>query len=77
MDFVCLEQRLVIEVDGGHHMEQQEYDTARDEWLLRHEYRVLRFWNSDVLTNLDSVEQAIWAALEDPLPNPPPEGGGE
>jgi very-short-patch-repair endonuclease len=77
VDFVCLEQQLVIEVDGGQHLEQQMYDAARDAWLRSYGFRVLRFWDSDVLTKLASVEEAIWAALQNSLPNPPPEGGGD
>jgi len=65
VDFVCVEKRLIIEVDGGHHFDQRTYDESRDRWLSSRGFRVLRFWDSDVLTSLDSVEQAIWQALED------------
>ena len=77
MDFVCLEQRLVLEVDGAQHAEQLDYDTARDDWLRADGYRVLRFSDREVLMEADSVAQAIWQALEatTPLPNPPPQGG--
>ena len=70
VDFVCLERRLVIEVDGGEHLRQVTRDAGRDEWLRGEGFRVLRFWDSDVLSQLDSVEQAIWKALEN-------EGGRE
>ncbi len=69
LDFVCLEARLIIEVDGGHHMEQQEKDEERTLYLEQQGFRVLRFWNNDVLSNIESVKQAIWQALS---PNQPP-----
>lgn len=76
VDFACLEQWLVIEVDGGHHLEQREYDAAREHWIAGQGFRVLRFWDSDVLTALDSVATVILQALAaDPLPNPPPPAG--
>jgi very-short-patch-repair endonuclease len=69
-DFCCLSRRLVIEVDGGQHDETADaWRTAR---LNEHGFRVLRFWNNDVLTNMDGVLQVIVAALEkeqDPHPN--------
>ena len=54
VDFVCRERRLVIELDGGQHAES-ERDVVRDRWLADHRYRVLRFWNNDVLSNIDGV----------------------
>src|SRR5690242_13265404 len=47
-DFVCREQRLVVELDGGQHATDKR-DAMRDDWLRQHGYRVLRFWNNDVL----------------------------
>jgi very-short-patch-repair endonuclease len=77
VDFVCLAQRVIIEVDGGHHTEQREYDAARDRWLRKQGFRVLRFTDAEVLTELDSVEQAIWEELEgSPAPQPSPVRGG-
>jgi very-short-patch-repair endonuclease len=64
-DFVCRERRLVIEVDGSQHP-GSEQDRVRDRWLAEHRYRVLRFWNNDVLANTDGVLEAIVAALEAP-----------
>ena len=49
VDFVCFENRLVIEVDGGQHVEQADYDADRTGWLEGAGYRVIRFWNSQVL----------------------------
>ena len=74
VDFCCLEMHLVVEVDGGQH--DEEWDAPRTAWLQSQGYRVIRFWNNDVLTNLDGVLQSIVAALrEDPHPNPLPQAG--
>ena len=62
VDFLCFEQRLVIELDGGHHAESH-YDDERTSWLERKGFRVLRFWNSDVLGNMEGVSHAILEAL--------------
>ena len=56
-DFYCAAQSLVIEVDGGQH--GASADAARDTWLALHGYRVLRFWNNDVLSNTEAVLAAI------------------
>jgi very-short-patch-repair endonuclease len=76
VDFVCHERRLVIEVDGGQHAENAR-DVERDRWLTSKGYRVLRFWNHDVLRNRTGVLETIATAAEKntPLPNPPPQGG--
>ena len=66
-DFVCQEQRLIVEVDGSQHAES-ETDRARDAFLTSKGYRVLRFWNNDVTGNLSGVLTAILAALSDPHP---------
>jgi very-short-patch-repair endonuclease len=63
VDFVCREQRLVIEVDGGQHATDAR-DTVRGNWLAEHRYRVLWFWNNDVLRNMDGVLETIALALE-------------
>jgi very-short-patch-repair endonuclease len=78
VDFVCQDRRLIIELDGGQHAESQK-DAERDNWLASKGYRVLRFWNSDVLANRDGVLEMIVAAAREatPLPNPPPQGGRE
>jgi very-short-patch-repair endonuclease len=62
-DFFCPEQLLVIEVDGGQHAIAEAKDAVRTEWLHRSGYRVLRFWNNDVLRNMEGVLEAIRAAL--------------
>ena len=64
VDFFCAKSKLVIEVDGDSHAEQMEYDAARTQWLNeQHHYRVLRFTNREVLTNIEAVIAAIRAAL--------------
>jgi very-short-patch-repair endonuclease len=63
VDLVCREQRLVIEVDGGQHGASSR-DAIRDRWLRNHGYRVLRFWNNDVIANSDGVLEAIIDSLQ-------------
>ena len=64
VDFVCLEQRLIIELDGGQHAENVAYDEKRTNWLESRGYRVLRFWNNEVISNTDGVVQAIRDAVQ-------------
>lgn len=76
LDFVCLEAMLVIEVDGGQHNESRK-DEVRDQTLMEAGFRVIRFWNNQVLNELDVVLEVIKVALETrPHPNLPPEGEG-
>ena len=75
VDFVCRERRLIIEVDGGQHAES-ERDQIRDRWLSDRNYRVLRFWNNDVLGNTNGVLETIAAALQAESPPHPPAVGG-
>ncbi|HEY0027941.1 MAG TPA: DUF559 domain-containing protein [Allosphingosinicella sp.] len=73
-DFCCWERRLIVEVDGGQHGEEK--DAARTAALEAMGYRVIRFWNNDVLTNMDGVLQTLLAALEShPHPGPLPQAG--
>jgi len=74
VDFVCFDQKLIIELDGGQHAEAQEYDALRDEWLKQQGFHVLRFWNNEWLTQSEAVLESIWNALHGahPLPNPSP-----
>lgn len=65
LDFVCLESRLIIEVDGGQHAEQMLADRARTEHLQRAGFRVLRFWDNEVLGQPDVVGERIWCELGD------------
>jgi len=62
VDFVCRERRLIVEVDGGQHVDS-ERDIVRDRWLHEHNYRILRFWNNDVLRNMEGVLEVIAGAL--------------
>ena len=76
VDFACLESHLIVEVDGGQH--GTDADSARDEWLLARGYRVVRFWNNEVLENIDGVLARLVEVLRTtPHPNPPPQGGRE
>jgi very-short-patch-repair endonuclease len=76
IDFVCLEKRLVIEVDGGQHTEATNYDTDRDAWLRKQGFVVLRFWNNDVLKNIDGIMEVIATNLQNtPFLIPSPQGG--
>jgi very-short-patch-repair endonuclease len=63
VDFVCFEKRLIVELDGGQHMDNQTYDMARTTWLNSHGFKVLRFWNNDVLQQTSSVIEVIMGAL--------------
>jgi very-short-patch-repair endonuclease len=63
VDFACLDARLVIEVDGGQHADAAEADRQRDAWLRSQNFRVLRFWNNDVLRNQEGVMEVILGAL--------------
>jgi very-short-patch-repair endonuclease len=69
-DFICHAAKIVIEVDGAQHGFDQhlERDRARDAWFEAQGYRVLRFWNHDVLTGLDSVLDTIFANIPSNLP---------
>ena len=62
-DFVCLEAKIIVELDGSQHLDQAPHDLHRDNFLRAREFRVLRFWNGDVLTRTDSVVETIFEAL--------------
>ncbi len=68
VDFICLERRVVVEVDGGQHDENRLTDATRDTWLRSEGYEVLRFWNNEILTELDGVKEKIFQALTRPPP---------
>jgi very-short-patch-repair endonuclease len=67
VDFGCLDTKLVIEVDGGGHTEpdQVEYDPARDEYLTSRGFRIRRYFNNDILKNLDGVVKDVLEALKE------------
>jgi len=74
VDFVCLEKRVVIEVDGGQH--SQRVDAERDAWLRNEGFIVLRFWNNEVLKDIDAVKEVVLKSLQStPYLNPSPQGG--
>ena len=79
VDFVCLEKRVVVEVDGSQHLQNKKYDTNRDKWLIEQGYSILRFWDNEVLMNLEGALEMIRTKLRYPHPNPlpPPEGEGK
>lgn len=64
VDFVCLEAGLVIESDGGQHAEQATYDARRSAYLTGRGYRVLRFWNNEILGEMDNVLGRILMELK-------------
>ena len=76
VDFVCFECKLVIELDGSQHF-QNPADVIRDKWLASQGFKVLRFWNNDVLKNRDGIVGKILENLDSPLPNPPHQGEGK
>lgn len=76
LDFACIEARLVIEVDGGQHYELQNQDSKRSAWLESQGWKVLRFWNNEVLQNIEGVLAEVLNALH-PHPNLPPFRGKE
>jgi very-short-patch-repair endonuclease len=77
VDFACMEKRLVIEVDGGQHAADKHKDEARDYYLRCNGFRVLRFWNHEVINNMEAVLAVIWESSCSPSPSPPPARGGD
>ncbi|MEZ5691704.1 MAG: UDP-N-acetylmuramoyl-L-alanine--D-glutamate ligase [Rickettsiales bacterium] len=77
-DFVCLEKRLIIEIDGGQHSENID-DTRRTSYLESQNFRVIRFWNNEILENLEGCYDILVKELlnDTPHPNPPPQGWRE
>lgn len=64
-DFICIEKKLIIELDGSQHLEQAEYDEERTKYLNSLGYKVIRFWNNEVTNNMDGVILAILHTMED------------
>ena len=67
VDFCAPRKKLIIELDGSQHLEQEEYDADRTTYLSSLGYQVIRFWNNDVINNIDGVIQSIMIALESRL----------
>jgi very-short-patch-repair endonuclease len=59
VDFVCFEKQIIIEVDGGQHSIEKGKDSKRDKWLGDQGFKVLRFWNNEVLGNINGVLEAL------------------
>lgn len=70
VDFACLEAKLIVEADGGQHVTQQKEDAARTAKLERLGYRVLRFWNHEILNDTQSVLAHVHKTLTDSQPAP-------
>lgn len=64
VDFACVERMLVIELDGGQHQEQKAYDDIRSRYLNQQGWQVVRFWNNEVLENMDGVIEVILKMLK-------------
>jgi very-short-patch-repair endonuclease len=65
-DFACLEASIIVELDGSQHVEQSDYDARRDSFLRSRGFRVLRFWNNDVLVRTEVVLETLFEALRRP-----------
>lgn len=80
LDFVCLERKLVIELDGGQHADDVQYDHSRSQRLEQSGFTVIRFWNNEVFDNIEGVVEVIQNMLSlkaaSSPPNPPLEGEG-
>ena len=77
-DFVCCKSKVIIELDGGHHLDRKEYDDERTLYLRSMGYTVVRFWNDEVFNNINSVLEVILASCIkqlNPHPNPLPKLG--
>ncbi|WP_109807098.1 endonuclease domain-containing protein [Sphingosinithalassobacter portus] len=79
-DFMCRSEKLVVELDGSQHFDNAKSDAERTRRIEAQGFRVIRFWNSDVMTNMDGVLEAILAAAEkrrerEPTPQPHPVNG--
>ena len=70
-DFACIDRRLVLELDGGQHQEQLQYDERRTVYLQSQGWHVLRFWNNEVMSNLDGVLARVVEYLDAPPPSQP------
>ena len=77
VDFISFEKLIVIEIDGGQHAIEKERDIERDEWLNKEGFRVLRFWDNEVLKNIEGVMEVIRENCMSPSPSPSPQGRGQ
>jgi very-short-patch-repair endonuclease len=65
-DFACVEASVIVELDGSQHVERSDYDRRRDNFLRSKGFRVLRFWNGDVLWRTEAVLETVYEALHRP-----------
>jgi very-short-patch-repair endonuclease len=72
VDFVCHERKLIVELDGGGHTRIRREDAVRTAWLESQGFVVLRFWNFEVIEDLDCVVEGIWNSLSRAAPPPRP-----
>lgn len=74
VDFVALDERIILELDGSQHMgsAQEGYDRKRTKWLEANDYRVIRFWDNEILTNINGALEKIRILVTPPHPNPLP-----
>jgi very-short-patch-repair endonuclease len=63
-DFVCIKKKLIIELDGSQHLEQEEYDAERTKFLESQGYKVIRFWNNQIMNDINGVIKVIQFTLE-------------
>lgn len=76
-DFVSIDAKLVIELDGGQHQEKRAYDERRDRFMKTLGYRIIRFWDTQIIEETDAVLETIMRELESVRPHPslPPQAG--
>lgn len=75
VDFLCEEYKLIVELDGSQHLDNLNYDAQRTIWFESRGYRVMRFWNDDVLLRTQQVLDQIYLATTPAVPSPTGEGG--
>ena len=68
VDFLCEDPPIIIELDGGQHMEQENYDEARSTWLKANGFLVLRFWNNDIAENMEGVLESLFSTIQKARP---------
>jgi len=75
VDFVNLEKRIIVEVDGAQHLTNKEKDRIRDAWFKKEGFRTLRFWDNEVLNDIECALEIIRGELLFPSPEPSPAKG--
>ena len=73
VDFLCLEKKLIVKLDGSQHMDMEDKDIKRTQFLESLGFKVIRFWNNEIMGELDSVKEEIFRTLNNiPSPQPSP-----